>query len=335
MDTNILFDNDNDNDKLYHTNPFLINVQDKHEYSIEDYIDIQEQLNNKNINDILEKNYNSMQNKFYTLEDFKFRINRGIRQKIIDTSQNLLPSQNLFKIGDGGNKKNCIVTCTPFFTNDNTNTRFIASQQILESLEKSGFNGYFYLFNGGFPNPTGIEMKYAGVPYCFKIFMMLESHKKGFTNIMWIDSGCYALNNPEPLFNILSEKNILFKTHVSNHYDAMVFPQTISLLNKLTSCNIYNALFIVTIVFGLNFSSPNIIKIIDEYYEMVKLGWPFFSIFPEEIVLSAIFNKPEYSLLLNDSDENNNLQIHERHLSEKIAKDSGFYFHHKDYSKYK
>ena len=315
-------------------NPFLIDIQDKNEYTIEDYINIQNQLNNKNIDDILEKMYSSMRNNFYTLKDFKFRISRGIRQKIIDTSQNLLPVQNLFKIGNGGDNKNCIVSCTPFFTNDNTNTRFIASQQILKSLEKSGFNGYFYLFNGGFPNPTGTEMKYAGVPYCFKVFMMLEAHKKGFTNIIWIDSGCYALNNPEPLFDILTNKEVLLCTMETKHYDAMVLPQTMRLLNQITCNNIYNARYVLTVVFGLNFSSLAVKKIIDEYYEMVKLGWPFFSIFPEEIVLSSIFNKPEYKLLLNSSDEINKLQINEKLVDEDLAKCNGFYFHHKDYSKY-
>ena len=46
-------------------------------------------------------------------------------------------SQNLYKIGDGGDGNNCFVCCTPFTNkvNDNdTQSRFIASQQILKSL---------------------------------------------------------------------------------------------------------------------------------------------------------------------------------------------------------
>jgi predicted unusual protein kinase regulating ubiquinone biosynthesis (AarF/ABC1/UbiB family) len=35
--------------------------------------------------------------------------------------------------------------------------------------------------------------------------MMLEAEKKGFTKVIWIDSGCYALNNPEPLFTAFYE----------------------------------------------------------------------------------------------------------------------------------
>ena len=180
-------------------------------------------------------------NIFYELYDFKNRVSRGITQKLIDTSSNLLPTKNLYKIGNGGDGRNCFVCCTPFMhkiNNDENNSRFIASQQILKSLESVGFNGYFYLFNGGFPNPTGTEMKYAGVPYCFKIFMMLEAQKKGFDKVIWIDSGCYALNNPQQLFNNLSKNNVLIKKLPPGNYDAMVFDKTIKLLNLINGNNI-------------------------------------------------------------------------------------------------
>jgi hypothetical protein len=316
-------------------NPFLIDIPDKDEYTIEDYINIQNKLNSKNIDLILEKLYKTHENKFYHLSDFKNRISRGILQNLIDDTSNLLPTKNVYKIGNGGNGQNCFVCCTPFThkinNNESNNSRFIASQQILKSLEAVGFNGYFYLFNGGFPNPTGIEMKYAGVPYCFKIFMMLEAQKMGFNNVIWIDSGCYALNNPQTLFDKLDKHPVLIKSISSgNNYDNMVFKQTQQLLNLINNNNIQSAYYIETIVFGLNLESKIVQNFIKEYYELVKLGWPFFSIFPEEIVFSSLFNKPEYIFLLKNQD-NHNFQVHEKNMNEIMAKKSGFYFHHKKY----
>jgi hypothetical protein len=317
-------------------NPFLINIPDKEEYNTLDYLIIQDKLNsmnNMNIDTIIEKMY-LPKNHFYSLYDFKTRIKKGITQKIIDISNNLLPDKKLYKIGDGGNNKNCIVCCTSF-TNNNDNSRYIASQQILKSLKNVGFNGYLYIFNGGFPNPTGIEMKYVGVPYCFKIFMMLETEKKGFDKVLWIDAACYALNNPQPLFDFIRKNNVVVRKIEAkyNNYDAMSFRETIRLLNTITNTDIHDADYLETIVFGLNLECDVVKKLIADYYELVKLGYPFFSIFPEEIVLSSLFNKPEYKYLL--SPHFDNIYIHEKNLDEFTARDIGYYFYQKDYSQYK
>jgi hypothetical protein len=316
-------------------NPFEITVPEKEEYNIDDYINMQNQLDNKNIDELLKSMF-PPKNYFYDFYDFKNRCTRGIRQKLFDISNNILPIKNLYKIGDGGDGKSCIVCCTAIRhdrdVDSQNETRYNSSKTIKESLEQSGFNGYFYLFNGGFPNPTGIEMKYAGVPYCFKIFMMLEAKKKGFNKIIWVDSGCYSLNNPQPLFDILeTDDTIIDYVGSNNNYDAMCFEKTIELLNSITNSDLHTAKYIGTIVFGLNLDSPKIQKIIEEYYDMVKLGLPFLSIFPEEIVLSSIFNKPEYQHLLFERPERKMLQINERHVDSNTAKQIGFFFYHRIY----
>lgn len=321
---------------IYMDNPFLIDIPDSAEYTMEDYINIQEQLDGKrkSIDTILHylwpaKNY------FYEFDDFKARISRGITQRLVDISNNIMPTKTLYKIGDGGNGRNCIVCATAISnTIRGGNTRFLASQRIMESLEKVGFNGHFYLFNGGFPNPTGVEMKYSGVPYCFKIFMMLEAQLKGFDKVIWVDSGCYAINNPQDLFDILYEKATVIKTiKYGNNYDAMSFPETIQLLNNITGADIHSAEYIESVVFGLNMESKEIRDFIGEYYEMVKLGYPFFSIFPEEIVFTALFNKPEFKKLLHDDPRLQKTRIHEKEMGESDAKKAGYYFHHRDYKR--
>lgn len=325
-------------------NPLVINIPKKNndldDYNIDDYLYMQQQLNNINIDNLLRQMYDTSKNdRFYSFNDFKNRCTRGISQKLIDFDNNILPSKNLYKIGNGGNKKNCIICCTSISHKRDTDvqqdSRFKASQLIKESLEEVGYNGYFYLLNGGFPNPTGIELQYMGVPYCFKIFMMLEAKKLGFKNIIWIDSGCIAINNPEFLFKLLDENDTLIDYIGSNNkYDEMVFKNTIELLNSITNTDIHTAKYIPTVVFGFNLESKNIKKIIDEYYFMVKLGLPFMSIFPEEIVLSAIFNKPEYKYLLYDNQELKKLQINERHINKAEAKKAGYYFYHQNYKKF-
>jgi hypothetical protein len=326
----------------YMENPFILNIQNKDTYTIEEYADIQNQLTNKNIDSIIESFY-PPKNYFYNLEEFKYRCSKSLKQKIIHQTNK--PTQLLYKIGPGEwESKNCIVCCAPFshdlsnFSryNNDSETRYLASQQIIKSLEDVGFEGFFYLFNGGFPNPTGTEMKYAGVPYCFKIFMMLEAKKKGFDKVIWIDSGCYSINNPIQLFDILDTQDTIIKTIAAqyNNYDAMCFSQTIDLLNSVNHNNIHEASYIETIVFGFNMKSELINKIIADYYRMVELGFPFLSIFPEEIVLSSLFNKPEYKHLLYNQLESKYLQIHEDNMDLSSAKHHGYFFLHRNYKKY-
>lgn len=319
-------------------NPFIIDIPDKYEYSLEEYKLIQQQLKDKNLDLIIESLY-THKNRFIDLTEFKRRISRGIKQNIIDINNNQLPTKNLYKIGNGGNGRNCIVTCTSFTQNERDNetdnTRYYASQKIVQSLEEVGFNGYFYLINGGFPNPTGTEMKYVGVPYSFKIFTMLEAQKKGFDKVIWIDSVCLAANNPQELFDTLYQQDTLISIiDKDNNFDVMSCEKTIELLNELTKEKIhFGSYYIETVVFGLNLESKIIQKFIVDYYEMVKIGWTFFSVFPEEVVLSALFNKPEYKILLRDHKTQNKLKVSEDRMNINDSKNYGFYFYQKDYSK--
>ena len=310
-------------------NPFLLDIEDKKEYTNEELNNIQNMLREKDIDYIVEDGYN--ENFHWDFPHVRDRCVRGLSQNLIDLSNNLLPQKNIFKVGDGGDGKNCIVCSTPL-----SNVRCDLSKSILQSLEEVGFNGHFYLLNGGFPTPLGIEMKYAGVPYSFKIFTMLEAYNLGFDKVIWIDSSCYAVNNPQRLFDILDTNDSLFKWFLPNafekdtnveSYDLTVLPKTLDLLNRLSGRNVRRDLNVNSIVFGLNLTSEKIKGFISEYYEMVKLGLPFLSTFPEEIVFSTIFNKPEYQYVFyyNDS-EIAKLYINQYYADKDTAKNAGFYF---------
>jgi hypothetical protein len=322
----------NESEKQNNVNPFEIDVQDKEYYSNDDLVEIKKLLDNKKeatINLIKDKYYNNDDKFNFPLDVVVDRCSKGVFQKLIDVENNIYPSKILYKIGNGGNKKECFVCCTTNLTDG----RAIKATEIQQSLEKVGFNGYFYLFNGGFPTPRGIEMKYVGVPYCFKIFMMLEAEKLGFEKIIWIDAACYAVNNPQRLFDILNDDDAIFRqffpyTPGIPTYESAVFKEIIELLDNITNRNFVNSIAVCSVVFGLNFKSEKIQKFVNEYYEMVKLGTPFLSQFPEEAVISAIFNKDDYKHLFYNKGESHMLFIHENYVCNNfdIAKWNGYYF---------
>lgn len=312
-------------------NPFLLDIADKDQYTLEDYAEMERQLEacKLRLDPLLRSLY--PEGKMTTpYTDIYRRCSQGVRQKLLDDS-GILPVPQLFTVGRGGD--NCFVCCTPFGSD-----RCLASKTVLESLEKVGFDGHFLLMNGGFPCPTGVEMKYAGVPYCFKIFMMLEAKKRGFEKVIWIDAACYAVNNPAYLFDCLGKGDAaVFRSFMANLFqpntcENIVLPSTISLLSQLVGGrNIRNDVNVNSIVFGLNLGSPVILKWVSEYYDMVRFGLPFLSSFPEEIVFTTLFNKPEYCRILHSVPDMKHLYIHEAYLPFEEAARRGYFFVQRKY----
>lgn len=317
-------------------NPFEIDIINKTDYDNNELFEIQKKIEEKQepiINLIKDLYPNQEPSYNISLDLLTNRCTKGAFQKLIDIEKDIYPSKVLYKIGNGGDKKNCFVCCTPL-----SNNRDEKSRNIHQSLEKVGFNGYFYLFNGGFPNPTGEEMRYATVPYCFKIFMMLEAKKLGFEKVIWLDAACYAVNNPQRLFDILDTDDAIFRqfwpyTPGFPTYENTVLKETIHTLNDITKGNLVTNINVCSIVFGLNFNSEKIGKFVEEYYDMVKIGTPFLSYFPEEVVITAIFNKEEFRYLFYNRGESQMLFIHENYVgnSWEHARNCGYYFMQRTY----
>jgi hypothetical protein len=282
--TKILEDNSYfSENKTSNINPFLLDVPDKYHYTNSELVEIQKKIEDKKseVIDMIKLKYPYNDNNYqFPLDIVVDRCSKGVCQKLIDTENGIYPSKILYKIGDGGNKKECFVCCTTNLTND----RAVSASQIHQSLEKVGYNGYFYLFNGGFPTPRGTEMKFAAVPYCFKIFMMLEAEKLGFEKVIWIDAACYAVNNPQRLFDILNEDDAIFRqfwpyTPGIPTYESSVFKETIDIINNITNENLVTSINVCSVVFGLNMKSEKIQKFINEYYDG-KTWNTFFILFP-------------------------------------------------------
>src|ERR1700722_14842938 len=161
-------------------NPFAINFSPKENLTTEDYINIQYQIQGINISPVLKQLYPKNQG-YSPYHDFFARCTRCLRQCLIEPERGLFPTQQLEKIGKGSDM--CVVCCAPY---DGVRDNLI--QSITSGLQSTGFNGYFLSLTGGFPNPTGREILYVGVPYSFKVFMMLEAYKLGFNKVLWIDS---------------------------------------------------------------------------------------------------------------------------------------------------
>jgi hypothetical protein len=313
-------------------NPFKIPFLPKQELTDEDFVEVQRLLKTINIHPTLHQNWK--ENECHHYSRFWRRCSRGLRQELINPGKGFYPKQELIKIGEGGDR--CIVCCAPYrVLEEDPGTRARFLEGIAEALTKTGFHGYFLSLVGGFPNPTGKEICYAGIPYCFKIFMMLEAYKLGFNNVLWIDSACLPLHDPTPLFNEIQKKEtLLYLNPPSPDFKKYIFENTRKLLKQMTGVNVLQTNCVATMVFGLKMDSEKVQQLIEEYYALVDMGLPFLSCYPEEFVLSALIGKPEFRHWTQSAYKNHLFfkappKIPDSDATIQNAKNAGYFFYQK------
>lgn len=309
-------------------NPFAIEVPTNRELTNEDYLSIQQNLRKIDISDLLHQRYDHLGEGYTTYEDFYGRCMKGAHQVLIDQKKKLFPTRVFRKLGQGGDE-NCIVCAVP---HSGKYPHYVRTLE--KKLEQVGYNGYLLYYIGAWPNPTGEEIKYIGVPYSFKIFIMYEAYLLGCRNVLWVDSACYPLRNLTPLFKFIETKGALLNTHKmpSNQW-RYILPATADELLELTGTDVYdpNVWFIITPVFGLRMDTVEAQELVKEYYRIVALGTPFLSCFPEEWVISAIMGRfddhrieeQRHNKLFRGTNKKNSFEIYEE--SRKL----GFYFYHR------
>ncbi|MBS0627460.1 MAG: hypothetical protein JSS09_04540 [Verrucomicrobia bacterium] len=307
------------------SNPFLIDFPEKEHLEETDYIKLQEKLRTIDTESLLNSLYPnstpftwfwqkpSLQKK----SDFLGRISRGAKQTLINPSLQKKPVKKLIKINEGGD--HCIVS---FASYDGIYPDLLDSME--KALKKTGFNGHFLFFKGGFPNPTGKEIRYCAIPYCFKIFALLEAKKLGFHKVLWLDTALLPLKDLTPIFEEIEKTGCFF--HPRKNAKRYLLPQTRDILLKETGVDMYKETCIRARIIGLDLQASKVDSLIQDYYRMVELGTPFLSCFPEEFVLGALIQKSKENWTFQPF---KNLVMNERKLHEKDltwTEQEGFFF---------
>ncbi len=258
-------------------NPFLIHPKD---YS---YESVQEELKRIDIPRIVNQYYREG---LMPVEGFYGRIGTGIRGNLIQ--EGMKTEAVLEKIGEGG--PDCVVT---YATINGRYPLFVRS--LVKGLKKSGFNGYVWYRIGGYPNPTGKEIQYAGVPYAFKVWIMLEAHQMGFDRVLWLDSAMIPLQGVSLFFDYMEEFGGYFwglPMPASN--ESLILPIARQSIMDALGVDPMKATTLMGAIFGWKFNTPLSDRFLEYFYKMVEVGYPFFSAMPEEFVIGSIISLPEF-----------------------------------------
>lgn len=281
--------------KIIFSNPFLLDIEKIDNPTEMDYKRLQQKLIDLYIKKYCEDFYIEEKKINTNLMDKELFLSRTLRAAnavIIDKEKNLFPSKKLKKINAGGDT--CVVCCIPF----NANYVDMLEQQI-KGLENTGYQGFHLAFIGAYPNPTGNELKYAAVPYCFKIFSILEAAKLGFKKIIWLDAAYMPLKSINFIQKEL-ELDGVFYTHLPpggfkfRDGKDRIPNATKQLFIRLLGVDPCAVNYVVAAVMGFNVEDPLFEEMAKDYYKLVDLGTPFLSHNPEEFVLSAILGQPKF-----------------------------------------
>lgn len=288
--------NDGYDSSYFGVNPFLITMQSKRDISIQDYIFIQKELKTIDIASVVERKVleNDSSGRMICRGHLTERLTRPLGN-IIDVDRNIYPEKNLIKIGNGGD--NCVVS---YASINGEYPGYVRA--ILPALEKANFNGYLLYYIGGWPNPTGEEILYCGVPYSFKIFAMVEAYYLGFKKVLWIDSALEPAKDLQPLFDHITKHDALIYLHPANPARDELLPRGTRVeLFQLSGVDVLRARYVRGGILGLNMESELAKNFVSVNYEYIKRGTPFISCAPEEFVWTAILGTPPYQKWLDAS----------------------------------
>ncbi|MBM3196204.1 MAG: hypothetical protein FJZ62_05610 [Chlamydiae bacterium] len=266
-------------------NPFLVDFKISKDHSFEELDAYQEALRYLKVYEILSQRYYAPENKrgFYQksvkYDDFANRLHKGLWQTFIDLKGERFPVSKVVEINGGGS--DCIVL---FSSLDRVYPQHLLT--LVEALKEVGFQGWVYYRLGGYPQPTNSELMYAGVPYAFKMFMMEEAKNLGFRYLLWLDSSLLPLKNPQPLFDLIREKGVVYKDVAP--LPEFMLEQTRLDIQLLTGIDVLKCRHLRMPVFGIDTNLSWFPSFLKDHRDLVRIGTPFVSGLPEEFVLTAL-----------------------------------------------
>lgn len=258
-------------------NPFEVDFPLKKELSFDDYEILQQKMRQKDLQALIDSIYPS--NWFYPKEDLYLRCSAFIKQTMINREKGLFPTCELLKSEDCS--KDCVVMACSM------DKKYpILLKTLIGAIREVGYKGAIYYRIGGYPNPTGEEIRYAAVPYAIKMFMIKEACSLGFERILWLDCSAWPLKNLDYCFDQIEKEGSIMEWGKPN--SKVILPQTRAILENFSKVNLDKIPHVAGWLLGFKMSEPYVKKIFDDFYVLVRKGTPFLSITPEEAVLSAL-----------------------------------------------
>lgn len=160
-------------------------------------------------------------------------------------------------------------------------------------IKNSSYKGHLISRLGGWPNINSGELKYAHIPYSFKVCFFNEVANIGYKKILWIDASVVPIVNLNSVFDQIEHDGyiVLDNWHNIGPYDNELslneYEISMDDAMSIRSCEVS--------VVGFDLSSKLGTLLFEDWYSYMKKPYGYFSSRPEQNALSIIFYKNNIS----------------------------------------
>lgn len=136
------------------------------------------------------------------------------------------------------------------------------------SLIYNGYPGEMIFWRNEYP-PSCVT--HDQNPYSFKVAAFREAFRRGFKNVMWLDSSFWAVKNPMPIFDIIVDKgNFGFR---SGYNCAQTCPDNLLQEIGITRDEAQEIPETATGMVGINIDNPEGRKVFDTWADLCDRGF--------------------------------------------------------------
>ena len=240
---------------FYKSHPVYSQIEDIFHPTREDFFLVQDYLKNGD----------------HENNDLGDRKNSIANLRIIGNSPNLNPEFKMIAVNcSEDDRENCVITYASF------NAHFPRGvKRLVDRLVNSDFKGHILYWIGGWPNVEGGSLVLAHVPEAFKPSAFKNAQALGFKRVLWLDSSMVPVASVNTVFDMISQDGYFARgnTHdigwYMNENTANSFGYTLSEVYNVPSCS--------AAIFGIDYTKPIGVKLIDEWYRMAHDKHAFFS----------------------------------------------------------
>lgn len=159
------------------------------------------------------------------------------------------------------NKKACIITC-------GVNGHYpVGVDRLAKSLNFVGWAGCEILRK---ELPEGCPPHEGNGQYNFKVYCFEEAFKQGFTHVLWCDCSLYAIENPMPIFDYISDKGLYF--FKSGYSLAQTATDKLCNYADVDRKDLLNVSEFATGLVGIRIDNPNGKKFFEEWEKYMQDG---------------------------------------------------------------
>lgn len=186
---------------------------------------------------------------------------------------------------DSDDKKNCVVLYCSF---NHEYPRAI--KNLINTIKQSDFKGHILYRIGGWPDIEGGGLRFAHIPFAFKVCAFREAQNLGYQNVLWLDASVTPLQSLNKAFAVMDQQG--YFTFLSDFNMAELCNKEACEAMGLSFAEAASVPGYVAGIIGFNFKHKNGLNITNLWYGITKnCEECYFSPYQEFCVISILLHQ--------------------------------------------